>query len=563
MVLHACCVLVVAVAAVDQAGAELRVWTVPGTSRVLRSAPAGSNLAVKLAAARNEWESFQVLLRSDSAVKAVRIEPGDLKGPGGAVLTAETARLFRQHLMHVEVGTYRHKPFTPDWYPDGLIPARHPLTGAALHGGRLAAEPFDLPAEQTHGFWVDLYVPAGAKPGRYAGTYRLRAEGRPAVEVPVELTVWDFELPATPTLKTSFGSPAGRMRSYYARRAKDGKEPDVADWPAVETQCAELLARHRLNATPPSGTLNPVEQKDGTFRIPPERVRQLAEFIDRYHVNALMTPHPRSAVSDPDKQRDRLRAWLSAFDRAAAELKRPGVVFYTYLKDEPNDKAAYEYVQKWGRAVREAKSVVKVLVVEQTWTQDAAWGDLYGAVDVWCPLFSLFKPDSAASRQALGETVWTYTALCQLDKTPWWHIDWPLQNYRVPAWIAWRYRIRGLLYWGWLSYWNQVDDPWTDPKTYCPGSGTNKLVFNGEGTLVYPGRAAGYDGIAPSLRLKALRDGIEDYEYLAILERQGQSSAAEKIVLPVAASWFQWSDDPAAWSAARTQLAELILAGPK
>ena len=91
------------------------------------------------------------------------------------------------------------------------------------------------------------------------------------------------------------------------------------------------------------------------------------------------------------------------------------MVFYVYLRDEPNDEEAYKYVQRWGRAVRSAESVVKVMVVEQTWTQNDEWGDLCGAVDIWCPLFSLFKPQSAAKRQALGETIWTYTALCQLE----------------------------------------------------------------------------------------------------------------------------------------------------
>jgi hypothetical protein len=122
-------------------------------------------------------------------------------------------------------------------------------------------------------------------------------------------------------------------------------------------------------------------------------------------------------VKDPVAQRETLRAWLGAFDRAAKELDRPGVVFYTYLKDEPNTLDDYRYVQKWGRAVRGAGSAVKVLVVEQFWTApgmggaDSAWGDLYGAVDIWCPLFSLHRQDSAARRQALGETIWTYTDL--------------------------------------------------------------------------------------------------------------------------------------------------------
>src|SRR3972149_4828911 len=63
-----------------------------------------------------------------------------------------------------------------------------------------------------------------------------------------------------------------------------------------------------------------------------------------------------------------------ASPRAAAEPARPQVVFYTYRRDEPNTLEDYRYVQKWGRAVRESKSVVKVLVVEQTWTEPGKGG---------------------------------------------------------------------------------------------------------------------------------------------------------------------------------------------
>jgi hypothetical protein len=274
-------------------------------------------------------------------------------------------------------------------------------------------------------------------------------------------------------------------------------------------------------------------------------------------------PHPRTAVKDPEKEGEKLRAWLAAWDRAAAQLERPGVVLFVYLRDEPNDEEAYKYVQLWGRAIRAAGSVVKVMVVEQTWTQDEKWGDLYGAVDIWCPLFPLFKPESAARRQALGETVWTYTALTQRDPTPWWHTDFPLLNYRVPAWIAWRYRIRGILYWGGMSYWNDVEDPWTDPGTLDRRDRNPKLMYNGEGSLVYPARAVGYEGIAPSLRLKALRDSIEDYEYFAILDRSGLESQAQQLVVSLAESWFQWNPDPSAYEAARSGLAGMIVSAGK
>ncbi|UCG59789.1 MAG: DUF4091 domain-containing protein [Phycisphaerales bacterium] len=556
-------------AASDALCANLQIWTVTETQRIQRSAPPGKRLAVNLGAARNEWESFQILMRSDRQVKGVRVEAGDLRARGGASLGAGGARLFRQHQVYLDVGTYRNDAFKPDWYPDPLIPFQHPVRGDKLETARFRAIPFDLPADETHGFWVDLYVPAEAAPGDYRGVYRVTALGGMTVDIPVTLTVWDFALPRTPTLVTAFGSPARRMRGYYRQKAEAGKEPEPKDWAAVEAQCAQLAARHRVNATPPAESLRPVARPDGSLRIPAEQLNALREFVDRYHVNAIQIPHPSSAVKDPEREQSKLRAWLAAFDRAAKELNRPHVVFFIYLKDEPNTLEDYRYVQKWGRAIRQANSSVKVLVVEQTWTEpgkggaDSAWGNLYGAVDIWCPLFSLFRAESAAGRQALGETIWTYTALCQGQPTPWWHIDYPLMNYRVPAPIAWRHGIKGLLYWGGMSYWRETDDPWAQVPVYTGGGarqrGGRGIVFNGEGSLVYPARAAGYDGIVPTLRLKALRDAIEDYEYLATLERLGKREQAERIVRPLAESWFQWEKNAAVYERARGHLAELIV----
>jgi len=555
-------------AAAGVARAEWRVWTVTDTRHVLRSEPPATDTTVKLGAARNEWVSFQILFRSDTPVNAVRLEAGDLKGPRGVALRRADARLYRQHQLRLEVGTYRNDSFKPDWYPDPLIPFEHPMTRKKLEGARIRAVPFDLPANETHGFWVDVYAPTNAQPGLYRGVYRVSASRGGAVKIPVSLTVWDFTLPQTPTLVTEFGTP--RLQDYYRRQAKADNEAAPPDWTAVEAQCAQLLSEHRFNATPPSETLTPKPQPDGSFRIPSEQVEALREFVDRYHVNAVQTPHPSSVVKDPETQRETLRAWLAAFDRAAKELDRPNVLFYTYLRDEPNTLEDYRYVQKWGRAVREAGSVVKVLVVEQPWTEpgmggaDSAWGDLYGAVDIWCPLFSLHRQESAARRQALGETIWTYTALCQGPPTPWWHIDFPLLNYRVPAWMAWRDGMKGLLYWGGMSYWRETEDPWAQAPFYTangsPQPGKKAIVFQGEGSLVYPARAVGYDGVVPTMRLKALRDAIEDYEYLAILQRLGKAAEAQQVVRSLTETFFQWEKDPLAYETARAKLALTIAA---
>ena len=558
--------MMAALATSTPAGAGLKVWTVTGTQRVLRDdqPPLKAPKEVELFAARNEWESFQILLRCDKPVASISLEPGTLRGPGNAEIHSRLAALYRMHQMEIRTPSHRNSSFTPGWYPDPLVPLTHSLTGEPLEGGRIKSAPLDLPADQTHGFLVDLYVPADAAPGVYKTVYHvLTLEGQ-TIEVPVTLTVWNFALPRVPALHTSLGSPSSRLRKYYRDQAKKGKQSEPSRWGLVEAQVDDLLTKHRINATPRSDLLVPTET-DGQFTFTPDQVSALKTFIARQPINAICVPHPRSAVKDPLAQKERLGKWLKAFDALSAALGRE-IVFYTYLKDEPNDAEAYEYVRTWGKAVRQAGSVVKVLVVEQCDTQNADWGDLYGAVDIWCPLFCLFKEEPTRERQKAGETIWTYTALCQgKTPTPWWQIDFPLTNYRAPAWIAWRYRVRGLLYWGGLCYWDQVDDPWNQAWTYGrPKDGKGKgLVYNGEGVLAYPARAVGYDGLAPSLRLKALRDGIEDYDYLALLEGMGLAEQAEKIVLPLAESWTRWSGDAVEYQKARSALAELIVKGNK
>jgi len=537
------------------------VWTVTETRKLRRSAPAGETLEVRLDAAANEWESFQILVRAEGPVDGVRIEPTPLVGPDGHELSLQSMRLYRQHQLHLTEPTFRNQDFEPGWYPDPLIPWRHPVTLKPLRGARYTAMPFDLPAKETHGFWIDLNVPPDTPPGEYRATYRVRADGQSPVDVPVILEVWGFTLPARPAWRTALGSPAERMRRYYERLATEKKATPPDDWAAVDHQCAEMLHEHRINATPPPGSLNVEPQPDRTLHAPDEQIATFQQFVDRYHVNAYRVPHPNTYVDDPDdeKQAEVLEAWLHGWDDAIERIDRPGVVFYIYLCDEPATADDYVYVQRWGRAIHMIGTRLKVLVTEQTWPQDSRFGDLHGCVDIWCPLFSLYRPTEARRRQKLGEQIWTYTALCQRMRTPWWHIDYPLLNYRVPAWTSWRFGITGLLYWGGMANWRYVDDPWTDPQTLDRREKSFGALFNGEGVLVYPARAVGYEGIAPSIRLKALRDGIEDYDYLTLAALRHEKAWTYEQVMTLTPHWFKWNEDPQAYEETRRNLARAIL----
>jgi len=59
--------------------------------------------------------------------------------------------------------------------------------------------------------------------------------------------------------------------------------------------------------------------------------------------------------------------------------------------------------------------------------------------------------------------------------------------------------------------------------------------------------------------VKNLRDGMEDYEYLALLEELAGRKAVRRIVDMVAPNWWDCSKDWRQFLAAREELAEQIL----
>jgi hypothetical protein len=80
-----------------------------------------------------------------------------------------------------------------------------------------------------------------------------------------------------------------------------------------------------------------------------------------------------------------------------------------------------------------------------------------------------------------------------------------------------------------IVYWSTVTtviEPWSNPAFAHPRH------YNGGGFLFYPGLPCGIDGPVAGMRVKNLRDGMEDYEYFAILEKLAGRSAVKKPFSP-------------------------------
>jgi hypothetical protein len=537
---------------------------------------------VQIKSAKNEVESFQIVVTAPKDnIKVVDVEITDLIGKNGEKISKDDIQLFRAEYVRVRRSTPRAE-LGPGLYPDPLVPFINPLTGKPIEprrqfqkrwgepvttvGHEMYAVPFDLFKGQNLPLWVDVYIPKNAPAGVYNGKVTVTAAGNISAQIPVALTVWDFTLPDGPTHKNHFGGLYNISRYFDVKRNSE-------EFQQIETRYCRSMADHRINPPIPRRLL-PEVNSDGSLKIIPERHKELKEFMDKFHVTDFEIPRaPFFSLPHSTLNKDYKTIPPAAREKAIRYYRK----FYNYLKengwekraylymlDEPNLRENYEQVLVLGELVHEAVPELKCLVVEQTYSQDPSWPDIDPAVDIWCPLWSFIDEKTINEKISHGDQVWSYTALVQrspryhpeYDKVrgldpPYWHIDRPLTVYRIPTWINRRYNITGLLYWTTIT---TVMEPWLNPAFSHYG-----IHFNGGGFLFYPGTPCGIDGPIASIRVKNLRDGMEDYEYFALLENLAGKEIVEKIVSTIAPNWWDFTKEPGKFLTARQKLAEEIV----
>jgi hypothetical protein len=125
---------------------------------------------------------------------------------------------------------------------------------------------------------------------------------------------------------------------------------------------------------------------------------------------------------------------------------------------------------------------------------------------------------------------------------------------RIMPWITWKYGIQGELYYTINEVYSRRDkDAWND--VYLFGG-------NGDGTLVYPGLPQNIGGRTDipieSIRLKLIREGLEDYEYLVFLSGRVDRSAVKEFVNKMVTNTYTYERDSGKFYALRRMIGETI-----
>jgi hypothetical protein len=455
---------------------------------------------VRLAAARDETESFQlVVIPNGAPLTGVTVDARPLKGAGGEI-PVEWKRV-----EYVETAPPGYPTEYVGWWPDPLYPAG----------------PFDVAADRRQPLWFTVSVPPEAKPGVYRGEVVIR-QAEHSVAVPVELTVRSFRLPRPGTLATAFGLYAQVLSRWY-----HGDRPYAEVMtPEQYLPWCEFLGRYRLAPKNLAQEfLGVTKTGDGSVTVDMSALRKLVtplapRYFAPYSCSLHRTPNGNGLGQDDGRTSASDAEVAAAAVRASAdEWTRLGFPrqahIYGYDEPRPED---YSFLREAYTKIHAAAPGYPIM---QT-IGDPRPDDLVGAVDIWCPLSSCLDSLFYAERLRAGDTLWTYT--CCGPKHPYanFFIDRPATEHRVLFWQTRQYGATGFLYWC-VCWWDgppnadsgqpcfpAVPLHWADIGTY------KSYKDNGDGWLLYPGPSF---TPWPSIRLEVIRDGIEDYEYLALLSK--------------------------------------------
>jgi hypothetical protein len=536
-----------------RAGSTPSAWGLGAMEKVRPQTPPGRESSVRLFAARNEFVSFQVGLHGgDSGWRGVSARLPELDGPRS--IQGADIVLYRQTLLPITRPTLPY--LEPGWWPDGLVPDVDETVGE-----KRRAFPLDVPARESRALWVDVHVPVDAPPGEYRGTVEVGGEGHRA-KVSVSLTVVDWVMPSTPSLRTSFMVWTPSLCKAFTGERNCSREDQLR----LSAYLQKLGLEHRITLTsrfdphnvPDWATLDawwsPFLMGTAPLRLPGARMtglayagpatsEHLADFSAQAGARGLL-PSAFHAVGDEPP-------WHSTFDevRARATLSRR-------MAPQMRTLLTITSLQELER--QELTQLIDIAVVLLNYlvpTKEGPVGGWYARSESFLalPNRELWLYQSCGSHGCGGPVAENFPG----HGWPSYMVDVPATKGRALEWVSFQEGATGELYY---EVAQKLPTAWTDQYLYGG---------NGDGTLIYPGTVPVIGGTQdvplPSLRLKLIRLGIQDYEWLTRVSALGDPAFAHQVARELIPAPWRVTDDGEAFERARVLLIHraLTLAGAR
>jgi len=506
--------------------------------------------AVTIAAAGGEYETFQLAVSPGELWSQVEWSSEPFTGPGDLPADAMTCRLIECVPIDRPHGPYGYKGLNPDPLTDRL--------------------PVDVPAGSTQGFWFSLKVPADQPAGEHRTDLSLLSAGRKMASMPLKLTVRGFAIPRRPSLDVTSSF------RYSLVLPRESGDPE-----AVLERYYRSFFEHRTRCMPGAPVAVSVRghQVEVDMEVFVRQLRSMREEygLERVDVPSLWISHNGTHRMPPDATWQGRPIFADPeLTRLNTEFEGPFRVYFGSICRRLRDEELFldpsvrffDEPQLDDRLTRNGlKAIARLILdIEPEMTVAIAASDphpeLIDVIRLWVihtDAWDRVLTHIEAAREA-GCRIEVYNNAVNFP-------DHRRLRVRLWPWLLWKYGVDGTYsWWGTVCWRGDLEDPWT------AGRGDS-------GVLLYPPRSRDERGPVESVRWELFREGLEDYEYMALadrlateLEAAGEPAAAKAGRAALAGAMAlveRWPNvraandepytlDPAAVDAARARLADAI-----
>jgi hypothetical protein len=563
------------------------IWITGSLAKVLQNAGSpGTDHWITTYTTQNEIHSFQVHVQAGTIpINALSITMSDLvNAQTGTHISAASTDIVVYREAYENVN--RYVTATGDTFlntlgqiPDILVPAVDPYYHQTTN-----AFPFTVAAGNNQSAWIDVHTPPSAPSGYYLGAVTVKSGNTLLTTMPILYAVWDWEMPSTSSLRSftamSYGGFCYQVYGSIAGCSAYPGSQGGADFGVTMTQVDGIVQM-----------LDNRYSLGGATNIFPGDSGQWTTFDSVYGPLFNGTPAHVTGILQGAKLTSYALSLLSG-DKAGATkafqshfASKGWVTPFNPLCDEPPNGCSWANLVANGNL----EHTYSTPVIPNLVTTDIVSAGNNGAlntIDYLVPNLVTLEPnvgpmqDLAAYKTWLAANplrqFWSYQGCSDADTCtngmpgP---VDWRLgytgtyPNYdidgkpvanRAMEWMTYLHGQTGELYYyvdvcdfticGWVG---QLQSPDPIASNYYSGGW-------GDGTLMYPGSSK-YVGTAipiwlPSMRLKMIRDGMQDYEYLHALTNLGYGSLATQEAKSFITNSYTFSTDPVVFEAARAAL---------
>ena len=376
-----------------------------------------------------------------------------------------------------------------------------PVAAALPYATRVADDyRLEILPGMTRQVWLTFH-PTHIRSGEYHGKIVID-EGQ--INIPTHLKIYPFIFPKRPTLHLGGWDYTNRDSMYDVTKENRDLLIEHLQEHFVDTPWATTSVMPLGKYDPDGAMIGPPSHKN--FKLWLERwpdARNYYVFLNlqkRFAGFQIGTPPFKRAVANW------INWWVNRLESWKIASNRLGLL----LLDEPNTHEKDKIVIAYAGIIQEAQPEV-VIWENPRWRKPwEALPEMFEICDVLSPSYPMWieqgKPfaDFYIKKRDAGRNLWFYSSL-----GPGKLLD-PYSYHRMQQWLCWKYDASGSCFWAFgdssgASSWNE----------YVSTIGAYTPVFLDPLT------------VTPGKHMEAIREGIEDYEYLRML--RDRIDGAERI----------------------------------